>query len=124
MISPLKEEIGDMIPTYTKLTKEHRSQWKCNRCLRGFYPVVRVLYLAFWFYYIPFLALTVNFSIPYLSEKLGGKLVKVDPGNMSSEYEQWVASTLATDDGSTYEEPSVEELVKMMEAIPLQGEEW
>ena len=43
--------------------------------------------MAFWFYYIPFIALTVNFTIPYVSEKLGGYLVETVPGEMSSDYE-------------------------------------
>ena len=43
--------------------------------------------MAFWFYYFPFIALTVNFTIPYVSEKLGGYLVETVPGEMSSEYE-------------------------------------
>ena len=92
MLSPLKEEVRDDIPPYTKLTNNHRKKWRCNRCLGRVYPVLRILYIAFWFYYIPFLALTVNFSIPFLAEKLGGVLTDTVPGNMSSEYEEWVAS--------------------------------
>ena len=119
-LSPLKEEVGDDIPSYTKLTYKHRKRWRCNRCLRRFYPLLRTLYVAFWFYYIPFLALTVNFSVPYLAEKLGGALTVPEAGNMSTEYEEWIASTLAADDGSpAYDEPSLEELVKMMDEIPL-----
>ena len=120
MISPLKEDVEDDIPEYSKLTRKHRARWKCNRCLRCSYPLVRILYLALWFYYIPFLAVTVNFSIPYLSEKLGGLLVTADPGTMSNEYLDFVASQLEKAPvEDAYTEPSIDELVKMMEAIPL-----
>ena len=83
-----------------------------------------------WFYYIPFLALTVSFTIPYLEEKLSG-VTQTDPGTMSSEYEDWLASTLSleeegeADDGlPKYVEPSVEDLLALMEAEPLMGEDW
>ena len=71
------------------------------------------------------MALTVNFSVPYLAEKLGGALTVPEAGNMSSEYEEWIASTLAAEgDAPAYEEPSLEELVQMMDDVPLQGEGW
>ena len=70
-ISPLKEKVELDVPPYTKLEWNHRAIWKCNRCSLLFYRLVRNLYSAIWFYYIPFLALTVNFSIPYLGELLG-----------------------------------------------------
>ena len=88
---PLKEEVEDDIPTYTKLTMAHRRRWCCNRFLRGFYPVMRLLYVGIWFYYIPFLATTVNFSIPFLAEKLGGVLVEPEVGTMSAEYEAFLS---------------------------------
>ena len=49
---------------------------------------------------------------------------------MSSEYEDWLASTLSLeeaeeDDGQPrYIEPSVEDLLALMEAEPLMGEDW
>ena len=51
-----------------------------------FYRLVRNLYSAIWFYYIPFLALTINFSIPYLSDLLGDFVDNTVAGEMSEEY--------------------------------------
>ena len=43
---------------------------------------------------------------------------------MSTEYEAWVASTLGAEDGAPdYDEPSVEELIALMDEIPLMGKE-
>ena len=123
-IQPFMDEVDDDIPQYTKLTSEHRARWRCNRCLRVQYPIYRVLYLAFWFYYSPFLALTVNFTIPYLAEKLGDSQTITDPGEMSNEYEQWLQEQLESKANSSYEEPPVDELVAMMEALPKQKDDW
>ena len=69
---PLREEVSDFIPKYTKLNDEDRAKWRCNKCLRKVYPSLRTMYIGLWFYYIPFLAMTVSFIIPFLAEKLSG----------------------------------------------------
>jgi len=88
---------------------------------------MRTLYISFWLYYIPFLAMTFNFTIPFLQSKYKEYFgVAGDPvaGNMSSEYEEWIASQLANSGASDYIEPTTEELVAMMEAIPPPKEGW
>ena len=123
MISPLREEVAAEIPRFTKLTWQHRGRWRCNKCLRLIYMVARTLYLSMWFYYIPFMAIAINFMVPFLATKLGGYVDTAEAGDMSSEYADWVASQLASSN-SSYAEPSVPELVRMMEDVPLQADGW
>ena len=92
MLPPLREEVRADIPRYTKLCWEHRSIWRCNRCFRIFYIIVRTLYMSTWFYYIPFMAITVNFTVTFLESKLGDFIEPNEAGEMSSEYADWVAS--------------------------------
>ena len=108
---------------YTKVSWTQREKWCCNRCIRIFYSIVRTLYVGFWFYYIPFLALTVNFSIPFLAEKLGGFVDETEAGTMSTEYADFVAQTLGEVE-TNFDEPSVPDLLKMMDDTPLQGDDW
>ena len=77
-----------------------------------------MLYLSTWFYYIPFLMIAGSFFAE-INDHFEPELV-VDAGVMSDEYANWVASQLASQN-STYEEPSLQELVEMMGEIPLQG---
>ena len=46
---------------------------------------MRNFYSAVWFYYIPFVALTMNFSMPFLQERFGEEVFEA--GAMSAEYE-------------------------------------
>lgn len=50
-----------------------------------FYRIIRSLYSAAWFYYVPFVALTMNFSMPFLKERFGEEVLEA--GAMSAEYE-------------------------------------
>ena len=129
MISPLKEQIeaGKDIPPFTKLTFEHRRRWTCNRCFRSLYSVFKALYLGTWFYYIPFLALTVNFSTPFLASFAGEYVDDSVAGEMSAEQIALIeaaAAGRAKDPENDYVEPSIPELIQMMEAIPLITDEW
>ena len=84
-ITPLKEDLKGQIPPYNKLEFSHRAIWTGNRCLTILYRIVRNFYSAVWFYYIPFVALTVNFSMPFLQERFGEEVLEA--GAMSAEYE-------------------------------------
>ena len=84
-MTPLKEELKGQIPPYNKLEFSHRAIWTGNRCLTILYRAVRNFYSAVWFYYIPFVALTMNFSMPFLQERFGEEVFEA--GAMSAEYE-------------------------------------
>ena len=43
---------------------------------------------------------------------------------MSDDYMNWIEQTVVAQETSDYIEPSLDELVQMMDAIPLQGDEW
>ena len=108
------------------MTNKHRKRFRCNRCLKLQYPIVRTLYIAMWLYYIPFSAITVNFTLPFARKKYTewfGEGEIPQAGKMSGEYEEWIANQLATG-ASDYDEPTTEELVAMMEAIPPPMEGW
>ena len=65
MLSPLKGKIEDEMPTYIKLDWGHRSRWSGNRCLWILYRTMRNYFSFFWFFYVPFVALSLNFIVPY-----------------------------------------------------------
>ena len=67
----------------------------------------------------------MNFSMPFLKERFGEEVLEA--GAMSAEYEQQLAEIAALQAGkpeSDYVEPTVPELVALMEEIPLNGEDW
>jgi len=109
------------------MTNKHRKRFACNRCLKLQYPIVRTLYVAMWLYYIPFSAITVNFTLPFARKKYTewfGEGEIPEAGEMSGEYEEWIANQLAQAADSNYNEPSTEKLVAMMEKIPAPMEGW
>ena len=89
MLPPLKEEIGDDIPRYILLEWNHRARWTGNRCLWLFYKAMRKLFVTVWFYYIPFVALALNFVVPYFAA-----LSAEPPSTMDTEYVEWVEKAL------------------------------
>ena len=120
MISPLSEDVQNEIPLYMKLEWQHRGRWRGNRCLWVLYRIMRKLLVCFWFYFIPFAALGLSFILPYEAAR------KVPPpSTMDSSYVAWLEQAEnngVVEDG--YIEPSVDEIVAMMESIPLQDESW
>ena len=120
MLPPLKEEVADDIPYYNKLDFSHRSRWTCNRSLRVVFLVQYALYLANWFYYAPFLAICVNFTVPFLQETFGGFVDNTEAGEMSGDYKDFV-DKMISESGGDYDEPSLEAMVKLMDDTPLQS---
>ena len=91
------------------------------------YSICKALYLATWFYYIPFLALTVNFSMPFLASFAGEYVDDSVAGEMSAEQIALIEAAAAgrvRDPDNNYVEPSIPEVIAMMEAIPLITDEW
>ena len=122
MLSPLKEEVENDIPVTNLLEWKHRARWTGNRCLRTLYRVLRTIYVSLWLYFIPFIALALNFIVPFMIATYGEE----DAGNaenMSDDYLAWLEETVNSGDND-YTEPSIEELVQMMEEVPLQTDEW
>ena len=122
MIQPFEDEVKDDIPNYRYLQWKHRSKWTCNRLLWMQYRIMRTFLVSIWLYYIPFLALACNFLIPYLIEYKTESVV--DGSTMGEEYEEWLSGVLNEDAQGDYDEPSLQELVEMMKAIPLETDEW
>ena len=84
------------------------------------YRACKLFYLSTWFYYIPFIMIAASFYAE-INDQFEKELV-IDAGVMSDEYALWIESQLASQSqNSTYEEPSISELVEMMAQIPLQG---
>ena len=119
-IPPLKEQVQGDIPEHVGLEWSHRARWPRNRCLTLIYGPLRKVFVSMWFYYIPFVALTINFLAPYQAS-----LNAPPPAQMDEAYLDFIAQTLGAEDVvSNYTEPSVKELVKMMEDIPMMNKKW
>ena len=84
-----------MIPTKTLLEWQHRSKWTGNRCLRIVYRALRTWHVSVWFYFIPFMALSANFVVPFLTEKYSGINKVTLGGNMNEDYVKWLEETLS-----------------------------
>ena len=82
MIPPLKDEVENAIPTYVMQSWKQR---KCgNKCLWSLYRIMRIFFVSIWFFFIPFVALTYNFIVPYVYLKK--KVVVTDGSSMDEEY--------------------------------------
>ena len=83
------------------------------------YRVMRKILVCFWFYFVPFMALALNFMVPYEAARS-----VPPPSTMDAGYLEFVEQILNEErlrDGTDpdYIEPSVPELVAMMEAVPM-----
>ena len=85
---------------------------------------MRTFHTSVWLYFIPFLALATNFSVPFLTEKFGNHDVVEDRENMSGDYLQWLESSIGANADPDYTELTVDELVELMKEVPLQTDEW
>ena len=123
-ISPIKEEVEDMLPANSLLDWSIRSKWTGNRCQRTIYRSTRTFHTSVWLYFVPFLALATNFAVPFLSEKYGNHDVIEDRENMSGDYLQWLEETISSTADPDYDELSIDELVELMKEIPFETDEW
>ena len=81
-------------------------------------------YLTIWFYYIPFVAISFNFSVPYLEEKIAPYFVeKTVVGALSEAELALIAAKIAClSAGSDYDEPTPADMLLLMEDTPLQAD--
>ena len=70
---------------------------------------MRTLYVSVWFYYVPFLALTINFLVPFLAEKFGDFYDDTVAGEMDEAYLEALAASMV--ENPDFEEPTIPELV-------------
>jgi len=79
-------------------------------------------FVIVWYFYIPFVALFLNFIVPYEVNKAK----EAEQSVMDREYLLFLQQTLMAgkDEVDPYEEPSVQELVDMIDAIPLYDADW
>ena len=85
------------------------------------YRTMRTFLVSVWFYFIPFIALALNFIVPYYAE--AEPVTFTSGSSMDEEYEDYLTGVLGQVDND-YAEPSVEELVAMMDAVPFESEEY
>ena len=123
MLAPLEKEVAEEIPEYSKLEFSFRKRWCCNRFFRIVFLFQFSLYISIWFYYAPFFALTFNFTVPFLREKFGDYGEKIVVGEMSDEQKDFVNSIISNSD-SSFDEPSLPEMLKMIDDTPLVGDGW
>ena len=116
-IPKLKDEIADDIPTYVRLEWKHRASWTGNKCLWTIYRLIKTFFVSVWFYFIPFVALGLNVFVPYMLEPENTNAS--DGSSMGDEYEEYLVGIL-TQVENDYTEPSVQEMIDLMNEIPFE----